>query len=76
MEKPYEIYKVVICKICGEQCDEYVSFNHIAKPDCESCSLYKTWKKSGLTIREYIIKDAEEFEKEQESVDTSPIIWR
>ena len=57
-EPPYEILKIVRCKISDYWCNgTYLDINSRAKPDCKNCYIYKDFKKSGLSYEEYREQD-------------------
>lgn len=56
MKQPnhYVIVKRVACDLLNGHCTEEVVMSASIKPDCESCSEYQKYIKSGLSLREYM----------------------
>lgn len=74
-EKPYEIKKIVICNISDTWCEGEGAYHDVTRsvaPDCKNCYIYKDWKKSGLSIDEYIEQEGNEPDESEDDV----IRWR
>lgn len=61
MPKHYEVKKIIICSLRGEQCGE--AFTGKNNTCCDYCEDYREWKKSGLTLEDWADKVQEEEEK-------------
>lgn len=54
MSRVYGVYKLVSCDLLNGECGDTTRENDYTPPNCKECSLYNDWKKSGLTIEEFI----------------------
>ena len=59
--KHYQIRKRVFCDILDAYCTDEYDITAALTPDCESCSEYKEWKKSGLLPVKYAELKRKEF---------------
>lgn len=57
----YQIRKYVFCDIIDLECTDEQDITARLTPNCKECDIYQKWKKSGLTIPEYIKKEHEDY---------------
>ena len=57
----YQIRKYVICDIIDGACTDEHDVTVRLSPDCTSCKIYIDWKKSKLTIAEFLKKLHEKY---------------
>ena len=57
----YQIRKYVFCDIIDDACSDEFDITSKLRPNCASCKVYAEWKKSKLTINEYLDRETERY---------------
>lgn len=69
-KRHYQIRKYVFCDIINDACTPETDITTTLTPNCKNCNDFIMWKKSGLTIPEYLNKLHEDY------LDESMPRWR